>query len=187
MLKQSIVIRETLKRTISKYGKTKKEIAKSIHVSQQTLSDWTSESKPMPVTLENAQTLTDYFRDSDFTLQIVHEFFGLFKSIDGNLVFKESDLADAKKARAELNNIVKLIDGKRKNVKAKYNEPLKAFESTINAYRKDIEDVSQKIDVQVKEFETNQKKEREQIVLSAIEKIVTENDIEPSRIEVDKK
>lgn len=94
MLKQSIVIRETLKRTISKYGKTKKEIAKSINVSQQSLSDWTSENKPMPVTLENAQVLTDYFRDSDFTLQIVHEFFGLFKSIDGDVYRRDPSSLD---------------------------------------------------------------------------------------------
>lgn len=104
-----------------------------------------------------------------------------------NLVFKESDLADAKKARAELNNIAKMIDGKRKDVKDKYNEPLKAFEATINEYRKDITQVSQKIDAQVKEFESLQKKEREQIILSTIEKIATENNVDPSRIKVDEK
>ncbi|PQB86270.1 hypothetical protein CUN19_11405 [Enterococcus faecium] len=89
LLKKSSVIRESLVEVINKSGETKKEIARQINVSQQSLSDWTTVLNTKPVTLENAQALTDHFRDSDFTLQVIHEFFGLFKSIDGDVYRKD--------------------------------------------------------------------------------------------------
>lgn len=94
MLKQSVVIRESLIEAINKSGETKKEIARQINVSQQSLSDWSTQHNTKPVTLENAQTLTDYFRDSDFTLQVIHEFFGLFKSIDGDVYRRDPSSLD---------------------------------------------------------------------------------------------
>ncbi len=68
LLEKSSVIRESLVEVINKSGETKKEIARQINVSQQSLSDWTTLLNTKPVTLENAQALTDHFRDSDFTL-----------------------------------------------------------------------------------------------------------------------
>ncbi len=94
MAKQSAVIRESLTEAINKNGATKKEIARQINVSQQSLSDWTTPHKTKPVTLENAQALTDYFRDTDFTLQVIHEFFGLFKSIDGDVYRRDPSSLD---------------------------------------------------------------------------------------------
>ncbi|MBK4777477.1 hypothetical protein CU040_1540 [Enterococcus faecium] len=44
--------------------------------------------------MENAQALTDHFRDSDFTLQVIHEFFGLFKSIDGDVYRRDPSSLD---------------------------------------------------------------------------------------------
>ena len=94
LLKKSSVIRESLVEVINKSGETKKEIARQINVSQQSLSDWTTMLNTKPVTLENAQALTDHFRDSDFTLQVIHEFFGLFKSIDGDVYRKDPSSLD---------------------------------------------------------------------------------------------
>ncbi|MFZ4908216.1 helix-turn-helix domain-containing protein [Enterococcus thailandicus] len=94
MLKQSVIIDESLTEVINKNGETKKEIARNINVSQQSMSDWTSKNGPKPVTLENAQVLSDYFRDSDFTLQVIHEFFGLFKSIDSNVYRRDPSSLD---------------------------------------------------------------------------------------------
>ncbi|MEQ7275183.1 helix-turn-helix transcriptional regulator [Enterococcus thailandicus] len=94
MLKQSVIIDESLTEVINKNGETKKEIARNINVSQQSMSDWTSKNGAKPVTLENAQVLSDYFRDSDFTLQIIHEFFGLFKSIDSNVYRRDPSSLD---------------------------------------------------------------------------------------------
>lgn len=94
MLRQSVIIDESLTEVINKNGETKKEIARNINVSQQSMSDWTSKNGAKPVTLENAQVLSDYFRDSDFTLQVIHEFFGLFKSIDSNVYRRDPSSLD---------------------------------------------------------------------------------------------
>ncbi|EGP5171798.1 TPA: hypothetical protein ACF5NP_000797 [Enterococcus faecium] len=94
LLKQSAVIRESLIKVINKSGKTKKEIAKQVNVSQQSLSDWTTPHNTKPVTLENAQVLTDHFRDSSFTMQVIHEFFGLFKSIDSDVYRRDPSSLD---------------------------------------------------------------------------------------------
>ena len=94
LLKQSAVIRESLIKVINKSGKTKKEIAKQVNVSQQSLSDWTTPHKTKHVTLENAQVLTDHFRDSNFTMQVIHEFFGLFKSIDSDVYRRDPSSLD---------------------------------------------------------------------------------------------
>lgn len=94
MLKQSVIIDESLIEAINKNGETKKEIARNINVSQQSMSDWTSKNVAKPVTLENAQVLSDYFRDSDFTFQVIHEFFGLFKSIDGDIYRRDISSLD---------------------------------------------------------------------------------------------
>lgn len=94
LLKQSAVIRESLIKVINKSGKTKKEIAKQVNVSQQSLSDWTTPHNTKPVTLENAQVLTDHFRDSNFTMQVIHEFFGLFKSIDSDVYRRDPSSLD---------------------------------------------------------------------------------------------
>ncbi|OTN92435.1 hypothetical protein [Enterococcus faecium] len=94
LLKQSAVIRESLIKVINKSGKTKKEIAKQVNVSQQSLSDWTTPHNTKPVTIENAQMLTDHFRDSNFTMQVIHEFFGLFKSIDSDVYRRDPSSLD---------------------------------------------------------------------------------------------
>lgn len=94
LLKKSAVIRESLIKVINKSGKTKKKIAKQVNVSQQSLSDWTTPHNTKPVTLENAQALTDHFRDSDFTLHVIHKFFGLFKSIDGDVYRRDPSSLD---------------------------------------------------------------------------------------------
>lgn len=106
LLKQSAIIRESLIKVINKSGKTKKEIAKQVNVSQQSLSDWTTPHKTKPVTLENAQVLTDHFRDSNFTMQVIHEFFGLFKSIDSD-VYRRDPSSLVKKANDTYNSTKK--------------------------------------------------------------------------------
>lgn len=59
-----------------------------------------------------------------------------------NLIFKEEDISDAKKARAELNRIFDLIDSKRIEVKKQFSEPLTEFEKQIKAYSNEIKKAS---------------------------------------------
>ncbi|HIB1900908.1 TPA: DUF1351 domain-containing protein, partial [Enterococcus faecium] len=98
------------------------------------------------------------------------------------LVFNEEDIADAKKARAELNRIFDLIDTKRKEVKKQFSEPLTAFEQQIKAYSDEIKKSSKSIDEQIKEFEARTREERKMIVLAFIEKQANKTGIEPNEI-----
>lgn len=99
-----------------------------------------------------------------------------------NLIFKEEDIADAKKARAELNRIFDLIDSKRIEVKKEFSEPLAAFEKQIKAYSDEIKLASKGIDDQIKEFEAKTKEERKTIVLAFIKKQASKAEIEPNEI-----
>lgn len=98
------------------------------------------------------------------------------------LVFNEEDIADAKKARTELNRIFDLIDTKRKEVKKQFSEPLTAFEQQIKAYSDEIKKSSKSIDEQIKEFEARTREERKTIVLAFIEKQANKTGIEPNEI-----
>ncbi|OTP26934.1 DUF1351 domain-containing protein [Enterococcus mundtii] len=99
-----------------------------------------------------------------------------------NLIFKEDDIADAKKARAELNRIFDLIDSKRKEVKKEFSEPLTTFENQIKIYSDEIKLASKGIAEQIKEFEAKTKEERKTIVLAFIKKQASKAEIEPNEI-----
>lgn len=104
-----------------------------------------------------------------------------------NLIFKEEDISDAKKARAELNRIFDLIDSKRIEVKKQFSEPLTEFEKQIKAYSNEIKKASKGIDEQIKEFEARTKEERKKIVLAFIEKQAKQFGIEPNGINLQSK
>lgn len=104
-----------------------------------------------------------------------------------NLIFKEEDISDAKKARAELNRIFDLIDSKRIEVKKQFSEPLTEFEKQIKAYSNEIKKASKGIDEQIKEFEARTKEERKKIVLVFIEKQAKKFGIEPNGINLQSK
>ncbi|MBO1298953.1 MULTISPECIES: DUF1351 domain-containing protein [Enterococcus] len=99
-----------------------------------------------------------------------------------NLIFKEEDIADAKKARAELNRIFDLIDSKRIEVKKEFSEPLAVFEKQIKAYSDEIKLASEGIADQIKEFEAKTKEERKTIVLAFIKKQASKAEIEANEI-----
>ncbi|MGA5590056.1 DUF1351 domain-containing protein [Enterococcus mundtii] len=104
-----------------------------------------------------------------------------------NLIFKEEDISDAKKARAELNRIFDLIDSKRIEVKKQFSEPLTEFEKQIKAYSNEIKKASKGIDEQIKEFEARTKEERKKVVLAFIEKQAKKFGIEPNGINLQSK
>ncbi|WP_430596597.1 DUF1351 domain-containing protein [Enterococcus sp. DIV0175] len=104
-----------------------------------------------------------------------------------NLIFKESDIKDAKKARTELNNIFTLIDDKRKEVKKEFNEPLKNFEEKIKEYSQEIKQVSSKIDSQIKDFENKEKESRREIVLAELTEQANNYGLDPLEISLNPK
>ena len=85
-----------------------------------------------------------------------------------NIVFTDETIQDAKKAKADINKIVKLFDTKRKEVKKSYTEPLKEFEVEMNSYKKRLEQTSNVINEKVKEFEERELEKRTEIIKSTI-------------------
>lgn len=75
----SVILRKSLIEVLNKKNEKKKDVAREISTSQQSLSDWTSQNNVKPVTIENALRLSDHFRDSTFTMEVIHQFLECLK------------------------------------------------------------------------------------------------------------
>ena len=79
-------------------------------------------------------------------------------------VYTDATIADAKKDRASLNKLADVIDGKRKEMKAKYLQPYEEFEKQAKELVAMVKAQSLEIDAQVKAYEQIKKdKKLEQI------------------------
>jgi predicted regulator of Ras-like GTPase activity (Roadblock/LC7/MglB family) len=75
-------------------------------------------------------------------------------------VYTDSTIGDAKKDRAGLNKIADVIDGKRKEMKAKYLQPYEEFEAQAKELVAMVKEQSAAIDVQVKAYEQTQREKK---------------------------
>lgn len=94
-----------------------------------------------------------------------------------NYVVQEQTLTDDKKTRAELNKISKNIDDFRKVIKVEVSKPIKVFEDQCNELSEMVDDVSNKIDSKVKEFETIKKEEKRREAEEIIKEISTNSEL----------
>lgn len=79
-----------------------------------------------------------------------------------NVVYSEENLKQAKADRAELNNLVKAIEERRKKVKDIVNAPYAVFEKEIKEVLQLIKEPVGMIDEQIKSFENQQKEGKKQ-------------------------
>lgn len=101
-----------------------------------------------------------------------------------SLTFSEGDIQGAKDARSSLNNIIKLLEEKRKEVKNGYSEPLKAFEAKIKAFVDQMENAKEGISQSLEKFETKERDSRLQKVKEKIEDLCNALGVDPSEIEI---
>lgn len=101
-----------------------------------------------------------------------------------SLTFSEGDIQGAKDARSSLNNIIKLLEEKRKEVKNGYSEPLKAFEAKIKAFVDQMETAKEGISQSLEKFETKERDSRLQKVKEKIEDLCNALGVDPSEIEI---
>lgn len=85
------------------------------------------------------------------------------KRFDGT-VYTDEMIADAKKDKAALNKLAKEINAKKIAVKKEYSKPYDLFEKQVKEVIAKINNVSDQIDGQVKDFEARQKEEKKQII-----------------------
>ena len=85
------------------------------------------------------------------------------KRFDGT-VYTDEMIADAKKDKASLNKLAKEINAKKVAVKKEYSKPYDLFEKQVKEVIAKINNVSDQIDEQVKDYEARQKEEKKQII-----------------------
>ena len=83
------------------------------------------------------------------------------------VVYDETQIAEAKKDRANLNKLVQAIEAKRREMKQLYLQPYTEFESQANELIAMVKQQSGEIDTQVKAYDERRKQEK-------LEKIKTE-------------
>lgn len=86
------------------------------------------------------------------------------KRFDG-LVITEDDIKTGKAMRASLNNLVKAIEAKRREVKKEFCAPYDEFESQTKVLTQKINQVSLGIDAQIKDFEEQEKTAKKQEIV----------------------
>lgn len=90
-----------------------------------------------------------------------------------NLVYTDGQIKEAKADRARLNKLVKALEDKRKEVKKECLQPYEKFESQIKEVIAIVNEPIALIDGQVKEYEEQKKKEKQE----QIEKLFEEKNI----------
>lgn len=102
------------------------------------------------------------------------------KDYYSNLVFSEEQKDEAEKERAKINNLVKQIADYRKNIMAKFKEPIELFETTAKETEKILKETSEFVDIQVKRFEQKEKDLRKDNAKRIYEDLIEElKDIVP--------
>lgn len=112
----STVLRDPLNEFLKRTGVTKKALAVDMKVSQQTITDWTKEREPKPVTADNSTTLAKVTNDSPLAQTIGYFYLGLPPAMSGeyrldladldDLREIEEDERDAKQRSAEIRRIL---------------------------------------------------------------------------------
>ncbi|RHW49704.1 hypothetical protein DS831_05950 [Bombilactobacillus bombi] len=103
------------------------------------------------------------------------------------LIVTEDNLKSIKKTKAELNNLKKQMDDKRKQVKREYIIPYNEFKNDVDGLITLVDQVVAPIDKGVKELEEKQRQERKQHVLEMINKMAPEYGVKPEEVTFDPK
>lgn len=101
-----------------------------------------------------------------------------------SLTFSEGDIQGAKDARSSLNNIIKLLEEKRKEVKNGYSEPLKVFEAKIKKFVDQMEAAKEGISQSLDKFQSTERDSRLQKVKAKINELCTVVGVDPNDIQI---
>lgn len=82
-----------------------------------------------------------------------------------NIVLTEETLKEGTQTRAKLNNLVKKVDDKRKEIKKEYSQPLTIFENQVKDILAIVKAESDNLDSQIKIFEQQEKDKKKQQIL----------------------
>ena len=100
------------------------------------------------------------------------------------MIFTDENIPEAKKARADLNKVVTLLDDQRKEVKNQYDKPLKDFEEKIKKYTEKISEVSSEINESIKSYEEAEKQKRSKKLQKVIAEMSENYNVSIDEIEI---
>lgn len=125
---------------------------------------------PSKITIENEDQL-------DQLINQVTEHYGA-------QVFSDSNIPEAKEARAQLNKYVKAMEDRRKEIKREFTQPLTQFESVMKGYVEKITTISDDIGEGIKRYDEEQKAIRLEKIQAEMVKLAELFNVEPDVIEV---
>lgn len=85
-----------------------------------------------------------------------------------DFVVTADNVAETKHMRAQLNKVAKSINDRRLEVQRAYKEPAKAFDDTMNGYKRQIQAILTPLDDKIEEVETQERQVRRRAVDSVI-------------------
>lgn len=103
----------------------------------------------------------------------------------GSLTFTDDNIPEAKAAKSSLNKVKKILEDQRKDVKKKYNEPLKLFEDRIKSYVEKIDRVKDDIDAGIKDFDEREKQKRQKVLDAIIAEMAPNYEVSIKELEID--
>lgn len=125
------------------------------------------------ITLENQEILDE----------MVDEFIQRYQ---GTVVTADT-VKESKQSRAELNKLSKALTEKKRSDKKEFLKPLKNYESKIKTIIEKIDKCSNDINVQIKDFEQQERKAKEEQVTNWIKEMAKNYGVSPNEIEIDPK
>ena len=101
---------------------------------------------------------------------------GIEKSVERykGLIYNDEQIAIAKKDKAALNNFIKALDEKRKQIKADYLMPYNDFENKIKILQKLVQEPLQDIDKQIKNYDEQEKAKKQAEIDELYKKLIGE-------------
>lgn len=102
----------------------------------------------------------------------------------GSFVFSDSNILEAKEARAQLNKIVKTMEDRRKEIKNEFTKPLDDFERVMKHYVGQVKEISTDIGQGLTKYEEEQKAIRLEKIQSEMAKLAELFNVEANVIEV---
>lgn len=94
---------------------------------------------------------------------------------------------ESKSSRAELNKLSKALNEKRKADKNEFLKPLKIYEDKIKTMVEKVDECSNDINVQIKDFEQREREAKKERVINLIEEMAENYGVSPDEIEINPK
>ena len=134
------------------------------------LTDFRVRYEPSIIKIENESQL------AEFVAKMVEHY--------DSLVFTDDNINEAKESRKELNRLFGAIDEQRKEVKQGYSKPLVQFESTIKKYSNDVKRISDKIKIQLDDYDDKMRIERQKLIAETILDVIGDSGVDPQKVEI---